>query len=504
MRRGLASGRGCVARVAAGLAACLAACPAVLDLTPPDAGAPLDGDAGPGPGDPFDCAESSAPPPEPDVRRTIGVGTPASCTEGALREALAGPGAALRFDCGAAPHTITLSAPLIVEGTRDLDGGGRIRLDGAGTTRLFALASDASLVLRRLTVQNAEANEGAVASLAGTQRLVLDEVLVSEATATAVSPPGAAPRVGGGAFRVGEGATLVAHGSFFSACRASVGGAIFVDGGRVALRNVRARDQVAEGGLGHGGTLAVGRGTLAYCDGLVASSRAGGSGGALWVGEGSARLARVHVVGAVAGGADPRLGGYGGAIALEATRAGASPAVTVEAATFESNVARIAGGAVAVRGGSASLHNVTSFGGEAERGGGVAVLAGDAALRHVTLAGDDAREGAAVFVAEDAEVVLENSVLFTLEAPCAGAGARRGTGVLQRGGEACIAAALTGDARLAPELDRSTDPPVLPLGEGSDAIDAGDAARCLPEDQRGTPRPPDACDLGAFERGGSG
>ncbi|MEO0326707.1 MAG: choice-of-anchor Q domain-containing protein [Myxococcota bacterium] len=474
-------------------------CPVVVDLRSPDAAVLRDGGLPPAPGDPFDCAEAATPPPEPERRSAVGRGTPESCTEAALRAALE-TGEALSFDCGPAPHVLTLLAPLAIDGTQDLDGGGRVRLDGANATRLFTLAPGATLVLRRLTLQNAQSNVGAVASIEGDQRIVLDEVLVTEAEATDVSPPGAAPRVGGGAFRLGEGSTLVAYGSFFSTCRASVGGAIFVDGGRVALRNVRARDQVAEGGLGHGGTFAVGRGALTYCDGLVAGSRAGGSGGALWVGAGSATLARVHIVGAIAGGADPRLGGYGGAIALEAAQAGATPSLTVLASTFESNVARIAGGAVAVRAGRAALHNVTSFRSVAEQGGGIALLAGELELRHVTLAGDEAREGAALFTAEGTRAQLENSLAVTLEAPCAGEGERLGSGWLQRGGDPCLAGALTGDARLAPELDRNADPPVLPLGEGSDAIDAGDAERCLPEDQRGAPRPPEACDLGAFER----
>ena len=42
-------------------------------------------------------------------------------------------------------------------------------------------------------------------------------------------------------------------------------------------------------------------------------------------------------------------------------------------------------------------------------------------------------------------------------------------------------------------------PAYFPLQDGSQALDAADADFCLPTDQLGTPRPADACDIGAIE-----
>src|SRR5690606_32377781 len=73
-------------------------------------------------------------------RVVIGDGTPQSCTSEAVVSAVAG-GGVITFDCGEAPHTITLeetakvfndTGPEIV-----IDGGGLITLSGAGARRIL-------------------------------------------------------------------------------------------------------------------------------------------------------------------------------------------------------------------------------------------------------------------------------------------------------------------------------------------------------------------------------
>ena len=73
-------------------------------------------------------------------RTVVGDGTPESCTGDAFIAAVAG-GGVITFDCGPAPHTITLDRPAkIVNDTGPeivIDGGGLVTLSGGGTTRIL-------------------------------------------------------------------------------------------------------------------------------------------------------------------------------------------------------------------------------------------------------------------------------------------------------------------------------------------------------------------------------
>ena len=74
-----------------------------------------------------------------DPDRTIGDGTPASCTSAAVVEAVA-RGGIITFDCGPAPVTITMRATAKVRNTSRsvvLDGGGRVTLSGGGKRRIL-------------------------------------------------------------------------------------------------------------------------------------------------------------------------------------------------------------------------------------------------------------------------------------------------------------------------------------------------------------------------------
>jgi len=105
---------------------------------------------------------------------TVGTGTAASCTEEALREAIAGVSAArggtVTFECGGS-HTFELGSALIVDtgGSGDggapvvVDGGGEIILSGSGVTRLFDLSHYTRFVIQRITLRDgfvAEESDG--------------------------------------------------------------------------------------------------------------------------------------------------------------------------------------------------------------------------------------------------------------------------------------------------------------------------------------------------------
>jgi hypothetical protein len=71
--------------------------------------------------------------------RTVGRGTPASCTSAAVVKAVAA-GGIITFDCGPAPVTITMTATAKVRNASSqvvLDGGGRVTLSGAGERRIL-------------------------------------------------------------------------------------------------------------------------------------------------------------------------------------------------------------------------------------------------------------------------------------------------------------------------------------------------------------------------------
>jgi hypothetical protein len=70
---------------------------------------------------------------------TVGDGTPASCTEAALRAA-AIAGGHIRFDCGAEPLTLTLEATLVISKETVLDASATAIAQQAGKIRPPAVA----------------------------------------------------------------------------------------------------------------------------------------------------------------------------------------------------------------------------------------------------------------------------------------------------------------------------------------------------------------------------
>ncbi|WFF09915.1 hypothetical protein O7622_05750 [Micromonospora sp. WMMD1076] len=72
--------------------------------------------------------------------RTVGSGTPASCTSEAVVKAVAA-GGLITFDCGPAPVTITMKATAKVVNSHGprvvLDGGGKVTLSGGGKRRIL-------------------------------------------------------------------------------------------------------------------------------------------------------------------------------------------------------------------------------------------------------------------------------------------------------------------------------------------------------------------------------
>lgn len=105
--------------------------------------APTDPTGGPPAGNPDGRCTVPAEGASADVsspRTVVGNGTPASCTADAFIDAVA-KGGVITFDCGEAPHTITLTKPAkVVNDTGPdivIDGGGKVTLSGGHTTRIL-------------------------------------------------------------------------------------------------------------------------------------------------------------------------------------------------------------------------------------------------------------------------------------------------------------------------------------------------------------------------------
>jgi len=109
----------------------------------------------------------------------VGTGTPASCTEAALRTAVTTATTADRpvtFDCGPSNVSITLTQTIELPDQRNftLDGGGLITLDGGNTVRLFRYNNAnfrsmdaATLTFQRITLSNGRSS-GPMLAVQGT------------------------------------------------------------------------------------------------------------------------------------------------------------------------------------------------------------------------------------------------------------------------------------------------------------------------------------------------
>jgi cysteine-rich repeat protein len=103
----------------------------------------------------------------------VGTGTPQSCTEAEFEAALAER--SMRFNCGPAPVTITLTSEKVITASTTIDGGGGVTLSGGGVVQVFMVQWTAGLELRNLTIGD---GRGAIVNNGGT--LVLTNCTLSD------------------------------------------------------------------------------------------------------------------------------------------------------------------------------------------------------------------------------------------------------------------------------------------------------------------------------------
>ncbi|MEV0902861.1 hypothetical protein [Actinoplanes sp. NPDC049802] len=313
-------GRTILAVCAAGaLAACQASGPPpVTPVAGPSAPAPAATEASTAPSAPPSAAVSATPKATPSVRpktlpkpgnpggratvpaaaravdtsrpdRTVGDGTPASCTSAAVVKAVAA-GGVITFDCGPEPVTITMTRTAKVRNAKArvvLDGGGRVTLSGGGERRiLYMNVCDTSLgqspasghchlkATPKLTVQNIVLKNGNstdptdVTGGGGAIFANGGQLKVINARFTGNRCHGTGPDLGGAAIRVRlSGQTAYVVGSTFTGGVCSNGGALSSIHVSWTILNSR-----------FSGNSAIGRGANPARDGTPG----GGSGGAVY------------------------------------------------------------------------------------------------------------------------------------------------------------------------------------------------------------------------------
>ncbi|MBB3094589.1 hypothetical protein FHR83_002241 [Actinoplanes campanulatus] len=248
--------------------------------------------------------------------RTIGDGTPASCTSAAVVKAVAA-GGLITFDCGPQPVTITMTGTAKVRNAKArvvLDGGGRVTLSGGGKRRiLYMNVCDTSL---------GQSPASGHCHLKATPKLTVQNIVLKNGNSTDPTD-----ETGGG-------------------------GAIFANGGQLKVINSRFTGNRCHGtGPDLGGAAIRVRlsGQTAYVVGSTFTGGVCSNGGALSSIQVSWTILNSHFSGnsAIGNGANPARdgtpgGGSGGAIYND----GNTYRLTIDGTVIENNRAKEGGGAI--------------------------------------------------------------------------------------------------------------------------------------------------------------
>ncbi len=243
---------------------------------------------------PIELVDTSSP------TTVVGDGTPASCTAAALATAVA-QGGIITFDCGAAEHTITVTAPLAAPTGTDttIDGGGSIVLSGGNTSRILELVHSFEKASPTLTVQRIALRDGRTTDVPNTTETdqggaaiftLGGNIHAIDATFTDNHGPDTGQDVAGGAiYSVGAGEVTVVR-SVFAGNSCSNGGAVSVLGSGLAIvdsvldGNAATGNNGNPGNGGNGGASTMdGRGQpLTLCGATFTNNTANAFGGAIF------------------------------------------------------------------------------------------------------------------------------------------------------------------------------------------------------------------------------
>lgn len=466
------------------------------------------------------CAETPSPASPIGLLKTVGDGTPTSCTAAALEAAVAAVGATdgggtILFDCGGT-HTIVLDRSLFIDTTLLVDGGGNITLSGGEAVRIFELDNYANLALQFITLADGTAEESGAAVYHpwyGTLRAI-------EVTFENNHCSSEAGEIGGGAVFAGGLSEALFSGCLFLNNSASNGGGILNRGSNLTIVDStfvgnRAVSSADSGQFGNGGGLYIDgmvyaddgeSGDFHMCGTLFRGNHANQHGSAVfsYFYEGTASYIDQCVFednefdGSPTGGAG---GLYHEGVPLLLTNS-----------TFSGNSSDAHAAGLFVGSGSTAVIENCTFANNVVKEVGAAIFSGASPLTitHCTFSGNDADYAPAIFKGETAVVTLRNTLFANNTTPNEYSATSchetfmDGGGNLQwpktkKSGNAdlpCTENIVFADPKLLPLADNGGPTPTMALSADSPARDA--ASDCPATDQRGEPRGT-VCDIGAFE-----
>lgn len=477
-----------------------------------------------------DCADALSPIDLGDHIEIVGQGTPATCSESALRDAVdsinALQGGAIVFSCGQ-EHTIEISAPLELASAQTsqilIDGEDRITISGGEVTRIFDLDHYTNLVLQRLTLadgfvaddepdeQNKPSNSGA--AIRHPWFGTLKAIGVRFENNHCQSREG---EIGGGAVFAGGLTEAVFSGCTFVNNSASNGGALLNRGSNLTIINSvflgNGALSVGEGQYGNGGAVYIDGmnyenpgGDLTVCGTIFEDNTAmtHGSGMFSYFYEGSQSTIENCVFKNNHFG-NPQSGS--GGLYHEAAP------LFLSSTTFADNVTgEHAAGLFLGSNSSAVITNCT-FAGNRVTTNGAAIFNGSstAEITNCTFTENEADYGPAIFKGQSAEVTLKNTIMADNSTPNEYSATSCHEALIDGGGnlqwpqtknngnpdQPCTTGIVFADPLLGELGDNGGMTPTVPLRPESPAIDFADD--CPSVDQRGLPRV-GRCDCGAYE-----
>ncbi|MBN2342216.1 MAG: hypothetical protein JXR45_12040 [Deltaproteobacteria bacterium] len=449
--------------------------------------------------------------PLPDAEKVVGNGTADSCNEETLREAVSG-GGLVRFDCGEEQAVITVTSEIQINQETVIDGEDSVTLDGGGSSRIFFVSSALSVRNLRFVNGNALGEEESGGAVSGGWRSRVEVVNCDFEDNIAGNA--------GGAVAVGTGSELTVVSSRFMHNTSRYGGAIYSLWSPLHIVNssfVENTTAVNAGGgaIGTDGALdpdyrddgAVG-GTIEICGSIFRNNEAYGAGGAafLWVYPPDVIIIdRCTIEGNILLKDDD-----GEGLAMGGGMRVSNGEIFIRNSSFISNSAQTHGGGLSLDcEPTCTITNTTIYDNEVVDGFGGAVFGDKIRMNNVTVANNFASgHGGAFFGGED--VTIQNSIIADNHAgnPWGQAyscyATLTGDAVMQwvsdfegAGDDVCIPDVLSEDPMLNPPADNGGSTVTMLPDAESPALQAGHD--CEPFDQRGEPRDPTSCDLGAVE-----
>ena len=498
-----------------------------------ESGTPWHWSALPGGVDPRGICQPPFGPVDMTGATTVGTGTPGSCTQAALDAALAANNGRIRFNCGAAPHTIVVTSEKVIDDDLVIDGGGRITLSGGGTTRILGIRPPwGTTPMPTVTLQNLTFVSGSTAHLPGNTvangggaifKDPFANLRILDCVFTGNRGPATGQDVAGGAiYSFGQGTTTIVR-SRFTDNRCSSGGALGALGvedhsllvfNSLFDRNLASGTGGNPGNGGNGGAIYMDGAsqTVGLCGVMIANNDANARGAGMFRvsndGVGPMTVDRSSVLWNFSpAGDDSQAGG----MYLQGLQ------LTIVDSTIAHNAASSAGGLfVWTNPGSQSLTmiNSTVAGNQARTslGAGLSIASGmTGTIRNVTIARNH-NSGEFSFASAIAggqnvtvsnSLIADNTKVFIWENTSCNA-THPGTSTYQwpqqnAGGQnelACSASTTFLNAQLGTLGWMGGPTPVIP--PGNPALDGGATSNCPATDQNGTPRGA-TCTPGAVE-----